>query len=139
MLKIKLKHTNLLDFVSSSLFCLENDKLSWKSYWHKHSSCNCIHISALQSRKLRLRESTRLILSSLLLLGFASLNVPPWLLSKTFLYTLRAFQNNRILTMSIFSPVILNRGADKDYIVQISGKDLILSIVPETYSLVCTS
>ena len=26
-------------------------------------------------------------------------------------------------------------GADKDYI---SGKDLILSIVPETYSLVCT-
>ena len=41
--------------------------------------------------------------------------------------------------MSIFSPVILNRGADKDYIVQISGKDLILSIVPETYSLVCTS
>ena len=26
MLKIKLKHTNLLDFVSGSLFCLENDK-----------------------------------------------------------------------------------------------------------------
>ena len=25
---------------------------------------------------------------------------------------------------------------DKDYSVQISGKDLILSIVPETYSLV---
>ena len=107
MLKLKLKHTNLLDFVSSSLFCLENDKLSWNSYWHKNSSYKCIHISALQSRKLRLRESTRLILSSLLLLGFASLNVPPWLLSKTFLYTLRTFQSNRILTMSIFSPVIL--------------------------------
>ena len=29
-------------------------------------------------------------------------------------------------------------GVDKDYIVQISGKYLILSIVPETYSLVCT-
>ena len=27
---------------------------------------------------------------------------------KTFLYTLRTFQSNRILTMSIFSPVILN-------------------------------
>ena len=26
MLKIKLKHTYLLGFVSSSLFCLENDK-----------------------------------------------------------------------------------------------------------------
>ena len=108
MLKIKLKHTNLLDFVSSSLFFPENDKLSWNSYWHKNSSYKCIHISALQSRKLRLRESTRLILSSLLLLGFASLNVPPWLLSKTFLYTLRTFQSNRILTMSIFSPFILN-------------------------------
>ena len=29
-------------------------------------------------------------------------------------------------------------GADKDYIVQISGKDLILSSVPVTLSLVCT-
>ena len=29
-------------------------------------------------------------------------------------------------------------GGDKDYIVQIAGQDLILSIVPETFSLVCT-
>ena len=29
-------------------------------------------------------------------------------------------------------------GADKDYIVEISGKYLILSIMRETYSLVCT-
>ena len=29
-------------------------------------------------------------------------------------------------------------GADKDYIVQISGKDLSLSVVPKTYSLECT-
>ena len=36
------------------------------------------------------------------------------------------------------TPSFLTSGADKDYIVQISGKDLILSIVPETYSLVCT-
>ena len=69
MLKIKLKHTNPLDFISSSLFCLENDKLSWNSYWHKNSSYKCIHISALQSRKLRLRESTRLTLSSVLVFG----------------------------------------------------------------------
>ena len=42
MLKIKVKHTNLLDFVSSSLFCLENDKLKlvltqkffWQVYAH---------------------------------------------------------------------------------------------------------
>ena len=108
MLKIKLKHTNLLDFVSSSLFCLENDKLSWNSYWHKYSSYMCIHISALQSRKLRLRESTRLTLSSVLVFGVRELKLPPWLLSKTFLYTLRTFQSIRILTMSIFSPVIFN-------------------------------
>ena len=30
------------------------------------------------------------------------------------------------------------RVAHKDYSAQISGKDFILSIVPETYSLVCT-
>ena len=30
MLKLKLKHTNLPDFPSSSLFCLENNKF-WKS------------------------------------------------------------------------------------------------------------
>ena len=77
MLKIKLKHTNLLDFVSSSLFCLENDKLSWNSYWHKNSSYKCIHISALQSRKLRLRESTRLMLSSALVFGVREFKRPP--------------------------------------------------------------
>ena len=64
MLKIKLKYTNLLDFVSSSSCCLENEKLSWNSYWHKNSSYKCIHISALQSRKLRQIELPRLTLSS---------------------------------------------------------------------------
>ena len=34
--------------------------------------------------------------------------------------------------------VIANSGVDKGYIVQVSGKDLILSILPETNSLVCT-
>ena len=32
----------------------------------------------------------------------------------------------------------ISSGADKDYIVQISGKDLSLSVVPKTYSLECT-
>ena len=108
MLKIKLKHTNILDFVSSSLFCLENDKLSWNSYWHKNSSYKCIHILVLQSRKLRMKESTRLTLSSVLVFGVREFKRTSWLLSKIFLYTLRTFQSNTILAMSIFSPVILN-------------------------------
>ena len=37
-----------------------------------------------------------------------------------------------------FYAVNLVGGAHKGYIVEISGKYLILSIVPETYSLVCT-
>ena len=43
------------------------------------------------------------------------------------------FQVIQLLACAAFS------GADKDYIVQISGKNLILSIVPETYSLVRTT
>ena len=48
-------------------------------------------------------------------MGFASLNVPLWPLSETFLHTLRTFQSNRILTISIFSPVILNVYIFTDY------------------------
>ena len=107
MLKIKLKHTDLLDFVSRSLFCLGNGKLSWNLYWHKNSSYKCIYILALLSRKLRLIESIRLTLSSVLVLGVRKFK-HPWLLSKKSLYTLRTFRSNRILTRSIFSPVILN-------------------------------
>ena len=107
MLKIKSKHRNLLDFVSSSSFCLENDKLSWNSYWHINSSYKCIHIFSLQSRKLRQSQPDwRSVLCSCM--GFASLNVPPWLLSKNSYNALRVFQSNRILAMSMFSPVILN-------------------------------
>ena len=108
MLKIKLKNTNLLDFVSSSLFSLENEKLTWNSYWHKSYSYKRIHTLALQSRKLRLRESSRMTLSYVLVFGIHEFKRPPLTAFKTFLYTLRMFQTNRILTMSIFSSVILN-------------------------------
>ena len=73
------------------VFCLENDKLSWNLYWHKNSLDKCIHISALQSRMFKLRESTRVMLSSVLVFGVCECKHPHWLLSKTFLYTLRTF------------------------------------------------
>ena len=109
MRKTKLKHTSLLDFVSSSLFYLENNKLSWNSYWHKNYSYKCKHISALQSRMLRLRESIRLMLNSVLMFGVCKFKRPPWLFSKTFLHTLRTFQSNRILTTLIKKLININQ------------------------------
>ena len=109
MRKTKLKHTSLLDFVSSSLFYLENNKLSWNSYWHKNYSYKCKHISALQSRMLRLRESIRLMLNSVLMFRVCKFKRPPWFFSKTFLHTLRTFQSNRILTTLIKKLININQ------------------------------
>ena len=108
MSKIKLKHTNLLGFVSSSLFCLANDKKAETRIDTKilRTSLYTFRLWSQESLDWESRPDWRSVLC--LCLGFASLNVPPWLLSKTFLYTLRTFQSNRILTMSIFSPFILN-------------------------------
>ena len=91
MLKIKLENTNLLDFVSSSLFGLENGKLSWNSYWHKSYSYKRIHTLALQSRKLRLRQSPRMMLSYVLVFGVHEFKRPP----------LTAFKNILIYTQDI--------------------------------------
>ena len=91
ILKIKSKHKNLQNFVSSFLFCLENNKLSWNSYWHKNSLYKCIQISALLLRKLRLRESTRMTLNSVLVFGVREFKHPP----------LTAFKNIPIYTQDI--------------------------------------
>ena len=119
MLKIRSKHMNILDFVSTSLFCLEKDKLSWNLYWHKNSSYKYIHMSALQSRKLMLREPIRLMFSFVLVFGLHKFKCPPLTAFKNIL--LRTFQSNRIFTMSIYSQVILNgyKFTDEDVLKEV--------------------
>ena len=76
-------------------------------------------MSALQSRKLMLREPTRLMFSFVLVFGLHKFKCPPLTAFKNIL--LRTFQSNRIFTMSIYSQVILNgyKFTDEDVLKEV--------------------
>ena len=81
---------NPLDFVSSSFILskkMTKLKLELTQKFFKQFEQKCIHISVLQSRKLRLRESTRLKLSSVLMFGVCQFECPPLTALKNILIT----------------------------------------------------